>query len=794
LGQIKTKDQAYVLDAVKNVAEIVTEMAGIRLGPSQYSMIESRLRSRMLRLEIDSFDQYLVYLKANRDSESQALLSLLTTHHSYFFREFAHFEFLLNHGLRNLVEMARSRENKTISIWSAGCSRGQEVYSLAMFFNYHLKILAPDVKFKIWGTDVDPESIAMAQNGVYKFTDVNQAPAMYAAGNWDRGAGAISVFARVKENLKDCCEFHVSSLLNAEEFLGMRQFDLVLCRNVFIYFEPAQIVKVTEKIISNLHPQGFLILGISESLNGMDLKLNPVGPSVYQPLSLLSKIQKRDFGPTDPPVREKVIDVLCVDDSPSVHMLLDKIFEGRSDFHLKGRASNGREALELLRFQKFDVILLDLHMPILDGLGFLKEFRDRNTPVVILSAINRDDESIAQQAINLGAADYIEKPSLNNLGQAGNEIRSKLKIVLKKNHVPVLPPPRSQRFSSAGKSKALRKIKVLIVDDSKTTQNIIPDILSKDLKFELLGIVRRPSHVEAVLKENVPDVMLIQIHMLEMDGVTLLKKIAPLYKIPVVMLSVSNQEQGSIILQALEAGAVDYIQKPLINNTVEVGRLICNRVMAAAEANVNLKSVSVKKVGEFAPMNVSQSLIAIGASTGGTEAIRAVLEGLPSEIPPILIVQHIPPIFSATFAKRLNDLFPFEVKEAEDGDEVTPNRVLVAPGGRQMGIFSDGQRMIIRIKSEDAQYRHRPSVDYLFDSIHRAKIKNVVGIVLTGMGSDGAKGLKALRDEGARTIAQDQASSVVYGMPKEAVEAGGAEFILPLAEMPDKIIKLCKKI
>jgi len=224
----KTESPEMVKKVVAEVSFIVSEMAGIQLGERQESMVENRLRTRMLKLNMPTFEEYLNFLKHNQETESQALLSLLTTHHTYFFREFSHFEHLLNHGLNSMIDKARSRPDKTIRIWSAACSRGQEVYSLAMFFNFHLKHMAPDVKFEISASDVDPESVEIAKNGVYKNEELKQCPAMYMDGNWSKGSGDVKEFSKVKDSLKNHCKFLVVNLFQPESFLTGKKFDLFL--------------------------------------------------------------------------------------------------------------------------------------------------------------------------------------------------------------------------------------------------------------------------------------------------------------------------------------------------------------------------------------------------------------------------------------------------------------------------------------------------------------------------------------------------------------------------------------
>jgi chemotaxis response regulator CheB/chemotaxis methyl-accepting protein methylase len=775
---------------VEEVSRVVSEMAGIQLGQKQSSMVENRLRTRMVRLGIDTFQGYLSHLKQHAESESQALLSLLTTHHTYFFREFSHFEYLLNRSLNCLIERARIRPDKTINIWSAACSRGQEVYSLSMFFNFHLSQMAPDVKFKIWGTDIDPESVKHAVNGVYKVEELKQSPAMYLENNWIRGKGNVQDFTKAKDSLRQNCKFTTANLLSCEAFLKDKMFDVIFCRNVFIYFNQDQIKQVAQSFMKHLDKDGFLILGVSESLNSLGLNLDLTGPSVYQHkrgTGIAGTIPRESSRPT--PAR--TIEVLSVDDSPTILALLKKVLTSENGFTVAATAKNGREALNILKSKKFDVITLDLHMPELDGLGFLQEFKDRGTPVLILSSINRDDTTIAQKAISLGAADYIEKPSLENLAQAGNEIRAKIKTVLQMRKASTKSIPTSIAPVSMPKmSGSSGKIKVLIVDDSQTIRNLLSQILSKDPAFEVVGLAEKPSQVEDLIKKHKPDVITLDIHMPEMDGVTLLQKIYPKYRIPTVMISSISKEEGPQVLKALEIGAIDYIQKPKMSELGAAAATICERLKIAAKANT---SVMVSKRSQVrADHHVDNgSLIVMGASTGGTEALRVVLESLPAQIPPILIVQHIPPVFSAAFAQRLNELCQFEVREAKDGDEVKPNLVLIAPGGTQMGVRAVQGKLFIQVTDDAPMNRHKPSVDYLFKSVGEKRQSKIVAVILTGMGADGARQMKVLRDAGARTIAQDQQSSVVYGMPREAAAMGGAEFVLPLERVAEKLLTLC---
>jgi two-component system chemotaxis response regulator CheB len=322
------------------------------------------------------------------------------------------------------------------------------------------------------------------------------------------------------------------------------------------------------------------------------------------------------------------------------------------------------------------------------------------------------------------------------------------------------------------------KKRVLIVDDSKTIQEFLKKVFAEDPEIEVVGVANHPGEAEAILATTKVDVMTLDIQMPVMDGVSFLEKLMPTKPMPVVMLTSMSPEDGNHVLKALDLGAVDYIQKPKLSDMAVLGPTICEKVKAAANAHIQKKSkthVAKQKSKSSGSGARGQHIVAIGASTGGTVALADVLTALPAEIPPIVIVQHIPPVFSKAFADRLNVLCPFEVKEAEDGDELLSGRVLVAPGGKQMEVVSSGGRMIVRLNDSEPVNRHKPSVDYLFDSVARLTKGKSLGIILTGMGADGAKGMLAMKQAGCSTVAQDEKSCVVYGMPKEAVKLGGVD-------------------
>jgi two-component system chemotaxis response regulator CheB len=406
--------------------------------------------------------------------------------------------------------------------------------------------------------------------------------------------------------------------------------------------------------------------------------------------------------------------------------------------------------------------------------------------------VDRDDPVLGRKVLSLGAFDYVEKPSFENLSQAGNEIRAKLRLATRKttgSTANAQSEIRSFPLHAPLISKTVNKKKVLIVDDSPTIRQLLRQILSADPDLEVVAEAELPSEVEALIIKHSPHVITLDIQMPQMTGVELLKQIQPKHRIPTVMISSISREEGPMVLQALENGAIDYIQKPSLKDLQIVASDIRERVKAAANTRRSFLSRQVRKSRSRGPIN-KECVILLGASTGGTEALRHILESFPSEIPPIAIVQHIPPVFSAAFAQRLNTLCPFEVREAVDGDELKHNRVLIAPGGKQMGIVRRGNALHAQISDAPPVNRHKPSVDYMFNSAAAIDRFNFVAGLLTGMGADGARGLKLLRDRGARTIAQNEASCIVYGMPREAVALGAAEFVLPLDDIGSQLLDL----
>lgn len=348
------------------------------------------------------------------------------------------------------------------------------------------------------------------------------------------------------------------------------------------------------------------------------------------------------------------------------------------------------------------------------------------------------------------------------------------------------------------------KVRVLIVDDSASVRQILTSILNEDPDIEVMAAASDPFVAARRLLEEIPDVIILDIEMPRMDGITFLRKIMTQRPIPVIICSTLTEQGSDLMFEAFEAGAVDIVPKPRVDTRqalLESSSRLREAVKAAARARVRMRraprTVIEAKLTADAIMPppvegrsrpATERIVCIGVSTGGTESLRDVLEVLPRRAPAILIVQHMPQGFTAAFAKRLDGLCEINVKEAEDGDTVTPGCVYIAPGGRHMLLQRSGQRYYIAIKDGPAVSRHRPSADVLFRSAAQYAGSNALGIIMTGMGDDGAKGLLEMRRLGAATRAQDEESCVVFGMPKEAIARGAVEKVVSLAQIPREIM------
>lgn len=356
-------------------------------------------------------------------------------------------------------------------------------------------------------------------------------------------------------------------------------------------------------------------------------------------------------------------------------------------------------------------------------------------------------------------------------------------------------------------NKRPARTRVLVVDDSASVRQTMKAILEEDPELEVIGTAADPFAAARIIQTEVPDVITLDVEMPRMDGITFLRKLMSQCPVPVVMCSSLTEQGSETLLQALEAGAVDVILKPRLgvaDHLSEARATICEVVKGAARARVTARKPVPPRMrpeqkltadavlpppSGRAMSRTTEMVVCIGASTGGTEALREVLEALPANSPGIVVVQHMPERFTRAFASRLDSLCEVSVKEAEQGDTVMRGHVLIAPGGKHTLLERQGARYLVSVRDGPLVSRHKPSVDVLFRSAARCAGSNAVGVIMTGMGDDGARGLLEMKEAGARTFAQDEASSVVFGMPKEAIARGAADCVLGLDSIAGEILR-----
>ena len=372
----------------------------------------------------------------------------------------------------------------------------------------------------------------------------------------------------------------------------------------------------------------------------------------------------------------------------------------------------------------------------------------------------------------------------------------------------------------------MRKIRVLIIDDSALVRKLLTEILNSDPAIEVVGTAMDPHIARQKIKDLNPDVLTLDVEMPKMDGLSFLRQLMRLRPMPVLMISSLTEQGAETTLEALALGAVDFINKPkmdLASQLQDYSAEIIDKVKSAAAIKVQARvykpdekgnsgkvargededfsvdskysaTVILKRPTHVGIMKTTEKIIAIGASTGGTEAIRDILAVLQPDMPGVLIAQHIPPVFSSAFARRMNQNSAMSVEEASDGQQVLPGHVYIAPGDKHLLLTRDGARYRCQLNDGPPVNRHKPSVDVLFRSVAQIAGKNAIGVILTGMGADGARGLQEMKEAGSVTIAQDEKTSVVWGMPGEAVKRGAAQKVLPLEQIPESLAATIKEM
>ena len=501
----------------ERLAQIVREETGNVVTERNHPMLESRLRTHMSKIGVTSMDAYWSHFKTHERDERETLKGLMTTHYTFFFREYAHFE-----GIESWIEQSAARlkarhqaDKKPVSVWSAACSRGQEVYSLAMFLEVHLT-RKHGLPYEILGTDIDPESLKYAANGVYPIAEVATIPREYLSNFWKRGTGAVANFAAVGPLLKTKAQFKQLNLLELPA-TPQRHHDLIVCRNVFIYFSEENVKTMAGNMKNSLQPGGLFITGVSEPMRFAGWNLPTVGPSIYQmPLGSASAgvtavaptpmrapaaatamptAAKTPAAPVADVVAPLIVtkeryEVLCVDDSPTIQNLIKKIFGTDPACVSVDVANNGREARAALDKKKYDLITLDIHMPEMNGIEFLEQAYKRNIdpPVLMISSVNRTDVDLATKAMKLGAFDYVEKPALNAIQKSANEILAKGRMA-------------RRSFTNAKEAPATADLGTF---DSSVAQKIVVPNASQCLRVVLTSTASM-AKLELVVKSLAPE-------------------------------------------------------------------------------------------------------------------------------------------------------------------------------------------------------------------------------------------------------------------------------------------------
>jgi len=346
-----------------------------------------------------------------------------------------------------------------------------------------------------------------------------------------------------------------------------------------------------------------------------------------------------------------------------------------------------------------------------------------------------------------------------------------------------------------------KKVRVLIVDDSAIMRKILSHALGSDPRIEVIGAAPDPFIARDMVLKLKPDVIILDIEMPKMDGITFLEKIMEFIPTRVLIFSSVAQANSVNALRALELGAIDVLEKPAIDvtkNMEAISKIIVQKVLDVSQSKILPKLITLARHTQPHPTcralhNTTHKIIAIASSTGGTEALKVLLSSMPSDIPGTVITQHMPPVFTKSYAESLNSKFPFEVKEAEEGDRVLPGRVLIAPGNFHMEIERSGGYYVIRLHQQPLLHGVRPAADFMMKSVATYAGKNAIGIILTGMGKDGAAGLLKMKEAGATTIAQSEKTCVVFGMPNAAIQQGAVDLVLDLNQIGPRVLEILSR-
>lgn len=437
------------------------------------TMVSTRLKRRMLELDMSSPEEYLKFLEVHYNEEEPLLVELLTTHHTFLFREIIHFEYL-KENLDQIIQNVKSQGRSKIRLWSAAASTGQEAYSLALFLDQELKKRHTSLSFEILGTDVAPQSIETAKAGIYPYDKIKEIPAHYFSGYWNRIRSNGTDSAQISPLIRDICHFQTHNLL--EPLSHQEPFDIIFCRNVFIYFNEENIKSSLKNLMQKLAPNGLLFTGVSEPVGSYTMEIDKVGPCIYT-----RRNEQKNQTIHIPSSESKIYNIVTVDDSPAVLKVLKKIFDEDSRYNLIKQCKDGEELHSYLKTHpNVDLITLDLHMPNLDGVSYLeRHYNQDHPPVLIVSSVNRDNQDLGRKAIKLGAIDYVEKPNFKNFSECSEELKNKIITFLslndKKETIPTLEPvkARSEVVITPSVNKKLTPVSLYLFAQSHSKERVL---------------------------------------------------------------------------------------------------------------------------------------------------------------------------------------------------------------------------------------------------------------------------------------------------------------------------------
>jgi len=481
------------------------------------------------------------------------------------------------------------------------------------------------------------------------------------------------------------------------------------------------------------------------------------------------------------------IRALVVDDSALMRKMISDILNSDPEIEVIDTAHNGKDAVDKTEKLKPDIITMDVEMPVMNGIEAVKQIMQKQpTPVLMVSALTRQGADITMDALQAGAIDFICKPSgsiSTDIKTISSEIIQKVKSVVKAK----VEKPKIQTVGKADKKVLGTKIKTLIVDDSPFFIKIISDILQKHPDIQIIGTANNGMEAVEKFYDLKPDVILMDIEMPHMNGVEATHAILKEQFVPIVIFSNETSNDMKDVKTALELGAVDFIAKPAKGTSmISISQLLVQKIRDASKKQ---KSTKTKE------NNNSDKILLIGASTGGPQTLAQLVPHIPADIPAgILIVQHMPPVFTKSLADRLDKISQVSVKEAEEGDEIKPGLALVAPGDYHMEVvekkINGVTKKIVTLNQNDKIHGVRPAVDVTFSTAANVYGSGVVAVILTGMGQDGANSMGLIKAKGGYTIAQDEKTCIIFGMPQAAINLGVVEKILPLNLIASHAVKM----